>query len=156
VHSWNIFGVMTSHGQTQTHKTHHGLDLGESITFPLIVYSMVGHRTSIQMAFVSGLPSGSPKISHLGFLQLSGPITLRVDLWLGWGFKKSCSLHWELSNGISHATYTQGNQSDSWLLVVESQTANLIPNLSFGHNLCFGCRNGSCKPILDIYVPKAF
>ncbi len=27
---------------------------------------------------------------------------------------------------------------------------------SFGHNLCFRCSNGSCKPIWDIYVPKAF
>ncbi len=27
---------------------------------------------------------------------------------------------------------------------------------SFDHNLCFRCLNGSCKPILDIYVPRAF
>ncbi len=36
--------------------------------------------------------------------------------------------------------------------MVKSQTANLTPNLSFGHNLCFKCPNGSCEPILDIYV----
>jgi len=40
--------------------------------------------------------------------------------------------------------------------VVESQIANLIPDPSFGHNLCFKCPNGSCKPILNIYVPRAF
>jgi hypothetical protein len=34
--------------------------------------------------------------------------------------------------------------------------ANLTPGLSFGHNLCFRCPNGSCKPIWDIYVPRAF
>jgi hypothetical protein len=32
----------------------------------------------------------------------------------------------------------------------------LTPDLSFGHNLCFRCPNGSCKPILDIYVLIAF
>jgi hypothetical protein len=28
--------------------------------------------------------------------------------------------------------------------------------LSFGHNLCFKYPNGSCEPILDIYIPRAF
>jgi hypothetical protein len=50
----------------------------------------------------------------------------------------------------------QGNRVDSWLSVVGSQTANLILDLSFGHNLCFRCPNGSCEPILDIYVSIAF
>jgi hypothetical protein len=40
----------------------------------------------------------------------------------------------------------------SRLLVVRSQIANLIPNLSFGHNLCFKYPNGSCKPSLNIYI----
>jgi hypothetical protein len=31
------FNARTNHEQTQTHKIHHGLDLGETITFPLIV-----------------------------------------------------------------------------------------------------------------------
>jgi hypothetical protein len=59
---------------------------------------------------------------------------------------------WELSNGMSYATCTQGNRVNSWLLMVESQTANLILDPFFGHNLCFKCPNGSCEPILDIYV----
>jgi len=50
----------------------------------------------------------------------------------------------------------QGNRVDSRLLVVGSQTANLISNISFGHNLCFRCPNGWCEPILDIYVLRAF
>jgi len=27
---------------------------------------------------------------------------------------------------------------------------------SFGHNLCFKCPNGSCKPIFKKIVPRAF
>jgi hypothetical protein len=55
-----------------------------------------------------------------------------------------------------HATCTQGNWVYSRLLVVGSQTANLTPSLSFGHNLCFKCPNGRFKPILDIYASIAF
>ncbi len=32
----------------------------------------------------------------------------------------------------------------------------MIPDLSFGHNLCFNNQNGSCKPVLDIYVSRSF
>jgi hypothetical protein len=79
-----------------------------------------------------------------------------VDLQLKWGLKQSCGPCQELSNGMWHTTYTQGNWGDSWLLVVGSQIVNSTPNLSFGHNLCFRCPNGSCKPISDIYIPRAF
>jgi hypothetical protein len=57
---------------------------------------------------------------------------------------------------MSHATCTQGDWGDFQLLVAKNQIDNLIPDLSFGHNLCLKCPNGSCKPILDIYVPKKF
>ncbi len=40
--------------------------------------------------------------------------------------------------------------------MVRSQIANLTPDPSFGHDLCFKCPNGSCEPILDIYVLKDF
>jgi hypothetical protein len=40
--------------------------------------------------------------------------------------------------------------------MVGSQIANLTPNLSFDHNLCFKCPNGSCEPISDIFVSIAF
>jgi hypothetical protein len=40
--------------------------------------------------------------------------------------------------------------------MVGSQIANLIPNLSFGHNLCLKCPNGSCKLIFDIFVSRSF
>jgi hypothetical protein len=55
-----------------------------------------------------------------------------------------------------HATCTQGNWGDFGLLIVKSQIANLTPDLLFGHNSCFKYPNGSCKPILDIYVPRPF
>jgi hypothetical protein len=99
---------------------------------------------------------GVPKFPKLGLSWLWGPITLCANLWLRWCLKKSCSPCQEISNGMSHTTYTQGNQIDSQLLVVGSQTANLTPGLSFGHNLCFQCPNGLCKPILDIYISIAF
>jgi hypothetical protein len=57
---------------------------------------------------------------------------------------------------MSHVTCMQGNWFDSWLLGVRSQIANLTPDVSFGHNLCFRCPNESCKPILDIYVSIFF
>ncbi len=99
---------------------------------------------------------GVSKFPHLGLPLLWAPITLRVDLWLQWGLKQSCSPCRELSNGMSHATCTLKHQVDSQLLVVRSQIVNLTPNLSFGHNLCFKCSNGSCEPILYIYVSIAF
>jgi hypothetical protein len=104
--------------------------------------------------FVPRLPL--PKFSKLKLLRLWGPITLCPDFWLRWSLKQSCSPCWELSNGMLHATCMQGNWGDSWLLVVESQIVNLILGPSFGHNLCLKCPNGSCKPILDIYVPRVF
>jgi hypothetical protein len=55
-----------------------------------------------------------------------------------------------------HATYKHVIQGDSRLLMVGSQIDTLILNPSFGHNLCCNYSNGSCKPILNIYVLKSF
>jgi len=90
---------------------------------------------------------GVPKLPKLGFLRLWGPITLCADPRLRWCLKQRYSPRQELSNDMSHATCTQGNRSDSWLLVVESQIVNLTLGLSFGHTLCFRCPNGRCEPI---------
>jgi len=57
---------------------------------------------------------------------------------------------------MSHAPCSQINRVDSQLFVVKSQIGSLTPGLSFGHNLCFRCPNEQYKPILDIYVPRAF
>ncbi len=97
-----------------------------------------------------------PKLPKLGLLWLWGAIILRVDLRWRWGLKRSCNPCQKLFNGMSHAICTQGNWVDSWLLVVRSQTANLTPGLSFGHNFCFRCANEQCEPISNIYVPRYF
>jgi hypothetical protein len=93
---------------------------------------------------------------QLGLPWLWGCITSRANLQLQWGPKKIYSPSQMLFNGMSHATCTQWNRVNSWLLVVRSQIVNLILNLSFGHNLCFKCANESCKPILDIYASIFF
>jgi hypothetical protein len=95
---------------------------------------------------------GIPKFSELRLPRFWGPITLCADLRLRWGLKQSYSPHRELSNGLSHATYTQESWVDSQLLVVRS----LTPDFSFGRNLCFKCPNGSCEPMLDISVSIVF
>jgi hypothetical protein len=38
----------------------------------------------------------------------------------------------------------------------DKQVDNLAIGPSFGHNLCFKCPNGSCEPILDIYILRTF
>jgi hypothetical protein len=95
---------------------------------------------------------GVTKFPQLGLPWLWGHITSCANIWSRWGLKKSYSPCQELFNGMSHATSMQGNRVDSWLLVLGSQTTNLTPGLSFGHNLCFRCPNGQCEPILDIYA----
>jgi hypothetical protein len=55
-----------------------------------------------------------------------------------------------------HTTYTQGSWVDSRLFVVMTQTTNLTPGLFLCHNLCCRCPNGSCEPILDIYISIGF
>jgi len=47
-------------------------------------------------------------------------------------------------------------QGDSWLLMVRNQINTLTLGFFFTHNLCYEYSNGSCKPILDIYVLKNF
>ncbi len=57
---------------------------------------------------------------------------------------------------MSHSTCTHQGRVNSRLLVVGSQTASLTPDLSFDHNLCCRCSNGSCEAILDIYTSRPF
>jgi len=56
MHNWSTFGARTSHGQIRIHEIHHGPDLGEATTFPLIVYFVPLHKAHIQMAFCLGIP----------------------------------------------------------------------------------------------------
>jgi len=100
--------------------------------------------------------SGVPKLSQFRLSGLWTLITPRPELGSGRGLNQSCSSPQELSNCVSHFTYTHRNQVNSWLLVVRSQTANLTPSPSFNHNLCCRCPNGSCEAILDIYTSRPF
>jgi hypothetical protein len=146
-----------SHGHTRTHKFHDDPDLGEATTFPLIVLFVPSHGACTQMSFCPKTPKlGMLKFLKLIFLRFWRPIIFFVNLWLIWGLKQSCISHQELFNSMWHITCTQKNQGDFWLLVVGSQIVDLIPNLYFGHNLCFKYPNGSYEPILDIYVSRAF
>jgi len=148
---------MTSHKQPWTHKTHHGPDSGEATTFPHIVFSASFYGTYIWMVFLSRDSQGGVlKLSRFGLLGLCKFITVCSDLRLGWSLKQTCSSPWELSNGVSHSTYTHWGQVDSRLLMVGSQTASLTPDLSFYHNLCCKCLNDSCKAIFDIYTSITF
>jgi hypothetical protein len=151
MHSWSTFGAQINNGRTWTNKIHHGLSLGQAITFPLIIFSVPSHEAYIQMSFCPRTPKlGVSKFPKLGLLWLWRPITSGLDLWLRWGLKQSCNPYYELFNNVWHATCTKENQGDSQLLMVGSQIDKLTTNLSFGHNLCFKYPNGSCEPILDI------
>jgi hypothetical protein len=100
--------------------------------------------------------SGVPKLSRFGLSRLWTLITPRPELGLGRGLNQSCSSPQKLSNCVLHLTCTHRNCVDSQLLVVGSQIASLTPDLSFDHNLCCKCPNGSCKAILEIETSRPF
>jgi hypothetical protein len=60
MYNWSTFGEQMNHEQTRTHKTHHGSDLGEATTFPLIIYYVHGHGTNTQMSFCEIPKIGTP------------------------------------------------------------------------------------------------
>jgi hypothetical protein len=91
-----------------------------------------------------------PKLSRLKLMGLCDIITFCSDLRLGRGLKQSCSSPRELFNGVLHSNCTHRGRVDSRLLVAGSQTVSLTPDLSFDHNLCCRCPNGSCEAIFDI------
>jgi hypothetical protein len=151
VQGWSNFDARKSHEHTWTHKNHHNLDLGETITFPLIVFSVISDGGYIHMSFCPGTPKlVVSKFANLGLLAFWRAITSRVNLRLKWSLKQSYSLHWFLSNDMCHTTWRHVFQSDFWRLVVGSQIGTLMSDLSFGYTLCFKYSNGSWKPILDI------
>jgi hypothetical protein len=88
--------------------------------------------------------------------RLWGPITLCADLWLKRGLKQSYSLRQQLSNDMLHATYTQGNRVDSWLLVVGSQIVNLTPAFPLAITCVLDVQMGVVRPFLNIYVSIVF
>ncbi len=93
---------------------------------------------------------GVPKSPKLGLPRLRSPITLQANLRSRCSLKQKCSSHQDLSNDMSHAICRQVNWVDSRLFLVGSQTDNLTPGPSFGHNLYFRCPNEQCELILNI------
>jgi hypothetical protein len=65
------FGAHTNHGQTQTKKTHHGLNLRETTTFPpySILYTWPQDQHLNVILFWDS-QVGVSKFSQLGFLRL--------------------------------------------------------------------------------------
>jgi hypothetical protein len=116
-------------------------------------------KPTTKWLFVMGLPSGSLEIAKVGTPATLGPHNFvcrpPIEMRSKTKLEPSLRAFQRYVTHHLHATCTQGNQGDSQLLVVRSQTANLTPNPSFGHNICFKCPNGSCEPILDIYVSIA-
>ncbi len=125
--------------------------------FSLIVFCMINHKSYTQMSFCfKTLKLGISKFPKLGLLTLWKPITSCANLRLRWDLKKKYSVHWGFSNNMWQVTCMQVNQSNFSLLVIANQIGILTSGLFFYHNLCFKYPNESCKPILDIYVSKAF
>ncbi len=79
MHNLSTFGVKTNHGQPQTHKTHHGPDLGEATTFPFPVFSITFHGATSKWHFILRLPSESLGIPIIGtFMTVT---TLALGSW---------------------------------------------------------------------------
>jgi hypothetical protein len=134
-----------------THKTHHGPN------FLLVVLFVISHGGYIQMSFCPKTPNlGVLKFSKLGFPRFWKPIIFCANLQLKWSLKQSFVLHRDFPKDMWHATSTQVYQGESRFFVVGSQIDALIPDPSFGHNVCFKYSNGMCKCILHIYVPRSF
>ncbi len=148
VHSWSTFGARTSHRWNTNSQDPPRFGLGGSHHLP--PYSILCAWPQDQHSNVilsQDSQVGVSKFPKLKLLWLWRPITLCAYLQLKWGLRKSYNTRWEFSNDMWHTTFTQINWGDSWFLVV---------GLSFHHNLCFNYSNGSCKPILNICVPKDF
>jgi len=99
---------------------------------------------------------GVPKLSRFRLPGLCEFITLCSNLGLWWSLKQTCSSHWEFSNDVLHSISKHRCRVDFQLLMVGNQTTNLTPGLSFCHNLCYRCPNGSCEAIFDVCTSITF
>jgi hypothetical protein len=99
---------------------------------------------------------GVSKFPQLGPSQLWRCITWRADLRLWWILSKVLTLVKSFS-AVCHTPPTRkeiGSIPDFQWLGVKLPIWFLA--FSFGHNLCFGCPNGQCEPILNIYASIVF
>jgi hypothetical protein len=137
--------------------THHGSDSGEATTFPHIVFSTFSRSTYIRMQFFPGIPKEeSQNCLGLDFRNFGSSYFVAQTSDWDEVWSKLVVLFKKNSNGVLHSTYTHRGRVDSRLLVVRSQIANLTSDLSFVHNLCCRCSNGSCEAIFDIYTSRPF
>ncbi len=81
------------------------------------------------------------KLSWVRVSELWMPISPDCRIRSQRGLKTSCSSRQELSKAVLHFQIGHREEVNSRLLMVESQTASLTPDPSFGHNLCFRCPN---------------
>jgi hypothetical protein len=145
---------------TLDHKTHHGPDSGEAITFPHIVFSAPRFGDYIQMALFPGTlkleSRNCPEIVPIGVPGLWTLVTPDCRVWSRRGLNQSCSPRRDLSNAMLHSQFGGREEVDPRLLVFGGQTANLTPGPSFAHNLGNRCPNGQCEAIFDIYASRPF
>jgi hypothetical protein len=104
-------------------------------------------RPTSKWYFVPGLPNGSTKIRKVESLATLGShnFVCRPLIEL-----RSKAKLYPLSRFFQQYVARHLHARKSGRFPTFNQTTNLIPDLSFGHNLCFRCINGSCEPILDI------
>jgi len=130
-------------GQTLDSQDSPRLGLGGNHHFPPYSIICVFSRHLHLNGFLSrDSQGGVSKLSRFRFPGLCEVIIVCSDLRLGWGLKQTCSFPWELSNDVSHFTWTHRGRVDSRLLVVG--------------NVCYRCPNGPCKPIFESYTLIAF
>ncbi len=122
-----------------------------------IQYSMrLSTTPTSEWLFVPGLPRRSPETVPIWTLE-----SLRVHNFLfrpSIGMRSKANLQFPLGafqQCVALQLHTLG-LVDSRLLVVGSQIVNLTLGLSFCHNSCYRCPNGSCEAIFDIYTSIAF
>jgi len=155
-HPWVLGQAMG----TLDHKTHHGPDSGEAITFLYIVFSTTPRRDYIQMALFPGTPKlesrNCPETVPSGVPGLWELITLDCKIGSQRGLNQTCSSRRDLSNDVSHSQFEGRKEVDSRLFVVGSQIASLTPGPSFAHNLGCRCPNGQREAIFDIYASRPF
>ncbi len=77
MHSWSNFNAWTNHEHTRTHKIHHGPNLGEATTFPLILFYVISHVGYIQMSFFR-----DSQVESLEILKIGTPATLKAHNFL--------------------------------------------------------------------------
>jgi hypothetical protein len=161
VHSWNILVHGWATNKHKLTKLTTTLTWGKPPPSSLQYILCLATGPAPKCHFVLGPPSGSPEIPINGILTTLGAHnfvwkpTIDKRFWAKL-YLSSRSFQWYVARHLNA-------RKSRWFLTfsgfgfwVGSQIGNLTPGFSFGHNLCLKCPNGSCKPILNIYVPRNF